>query len=294
MSPRPQPDRPLESGYPADRGTVDRPRLQVVHVDGARAVVFKPAGLSSERAPSERGDSLAARARSELRWPQVWLPHRLDRPTRGLIVVAGSREEAARCGEDVRMQRWTKWYLARIPSRSRAGMPASDLLGSHRAFLKRVGRLAVSVRSGGDPSRLEVLAVAASSGSENTAHALIRLDTGRYHQIRVMLASLGFPLVGDTDYGAPERRTGHARRTADGSPAIDLEAIALRIDGPGGAEVFRLARHPARRDLSPEIDAALDSAIAAPTADAASRGQRAVGSSGPAEGLDGSRSTIAP
>jgi 23S rRNA-/tRNA-specific pseudouridylate synthase len=271
--------------------------LEIVRVAGDRAVVFKPAGLSSERGADDAGDSLARRAEKELRWTRVWLPHRLDRPTRGLMVIAGSADEAARCGEEIRERRWTKWYIARVASRGTPaahGADARGLIGEHRAYLKRIGRLASVVRSGGDPSRLTVLAVAATSASADESHVLLRLDTGRYHQIRVMLASLGFPLVGDTDYGAPERRTGHARRTADGSPAIDLEAIALRIDGPGGAEVFRLARHPARRDLSPEIDAALDSAIAAPTADAASRGQRAVGSSGPAEGLDGSRSTIAP
>jgi len=271
--------------------------LEIVRVAGDRAVVFKPAGLSSERGTDDAGDSLVRRAEKELRWPRVWLPHRLDRPTRGLMVIAGSADEAARCGEEIRERRWTKWYVARVASRGTQAaqrLDARGLVGEHRAYLKRIGRLASVVRSGGDPSRLTVLAVEPTTASPDESHVLLRLDTGRYHQIRVMLASLGFPLVGDTDYGAPERRTGHTPRAAGGSPDIDLEAIALRIDGPGGAEVFRLARHPARRGISPAIDAALDSAIAAPAADASSRGQRAVGSSGPTDDSDGSSSTSAP
>lgn len=220
--------------------------------------MFKPAGISSERAPGETGDSLARRAQSVLGWERIWLPHRLDRPTRGLIVVAGSQEEAARCSEEIRTLRWTKWYIARVPSRSTDGRGATELVGAHRAYLKRAGRLSVSVRSGGDPARLEVLATAPSTSSDSHCHALIRLDTGRYHQIRVMLATLGFPLVGDTDYGAPARP----------AASLDLESIAIRMevaDGDAGREplVHRLAAHPDRRDVDPTIEAALDRALAA-------------------------------
>jgi len=218
------------------------------------AVVFKPAGLSSERSERETGDSLAVRVQSQFGWPGCWLPHRLDRPTRGLMVVCGSSEAVSRCSEELRAGAWTKWYLARIPLRSlgrNALHPdASTLVGPHKAYLKRVGRLSASVRSGGDPSRLEVLAVEPATDDPKTAHALIRLDTGRYHQIRVMLATLGFPLIGDSDY-----------RGEQGSPSIDLEAVALRIVRGGFTHRHRLALHPARRGVSTRLEMELDRVI---------------------------------
>jgi len=215
------------------------------------AIVFKPAGLSCERGAGDTGDSLATRVQAQFGWPGCWLPHRLDRPTRGLMVVCGSSQAAARCSEELRAGAWTKWYLARIPWaawRQDSPFPdASALVGPHKAYLKRVGRLATSVRSGGDPSRLEVLAVERATDDPRTAHTLIRLDTGRYHQIRIMLATLGFPLVGDTDY-----------RGEQGLPHIDLEAVALRIERGSATHSHRLAIHPARRGVAPKLECALD------------------------------------
>lgn len=258
---------------PTQRG---RGELVVVSQDELGAVVFKPAGLSSER-PSRAGhaepDSLIVRARSQLGWPESRLPHRLDRPTRGLVMISRDARSAAMHAEEIRAGAWTKWYVARIPSvpQARAAAPfasADGLVGPHRVYLRRAGERAEVVRSGGDPSRLTVLAVARATDRPGESHALILLETGRFHQIRAMLASLGFPLVGDLPYGgiASGGRPRSGAPPVRGEPGegkidIDLEAIALRVARGGETRAHRLERHPDRVGVAESIEAALDAAI---------------------------------
>lgn len=230
-------------------------QLEVIDRLGDEAVIYKPAGLSSERGADDRGDSVARRAEKLLGWEQCRLPHRLDRPTRGLMIVTGSQEACSRVSEQIRRGALTKWYIARIATAS-----PDSLVGPHKAYLRREGRLARCVRSGGDPSRLEVLAVAGASDNPLHSHALIRLDTGRYHQIRAMLANLSAPLVGDTDYG------GAAVANHAGFPRIDLEAIALRFSADesitgGPARTYRLPRHRDRVGVAAAIEAKLDQVL---------------------------------
>lgn len=225
-------------------------KLEIVWQGADEAVVFKPAGLSSERGAGDVGDCLLVRAQRALRWPECRLPHRLDRPTRGLMMISADPAAAARHGAEIQSHAWRKWYIARVPAHVAARGDAASLVGEHKAFLKRVGRVASVVRSGGDPSRLAVLATARATDDPSHAHLLIRLDTGRYHQIRVMMAYLGFPLIGDVDYGS---------RSAG---ALDLESAALLIARPGQLAAHRLRAHPARRGVSPAIEASLDEALA--------------------------------
>ena len=222
----------------------------VVHRTDRDAVIVKPAGLSCE-APSRGGnapETLLVQARALLGWPDAQLPHRLDRPTRGFVVIARDAAAVAAHNEAIREGRWTKRYIARI-SASGAGRGTRDaamLVGPHRAYLRREGKVARVVRSGGDPSSLSVDAVAPAPGRQGEWHALVTLGTGRYHQIRAMLASLGFPLAGDRDYG--------------GAPGtMYLEHASLRFPSLAGGEVTLAERHDPGRE--PVADAILDSLV---------------------------------
>jgi 23S rRNA-/tRNA-specific pseudouridylate synthase len=91
------------------------------------------------------------------------------------------------------------------------------------------------VRSGGDPSFLEVLAVEAAPGRPGELHAAIRLETGRFHQIRVMLAALGAPLTSDRTYG--DRTPGepmleHALLSLPVAPSADEKPTRITLFEP--------------------------------------------------------------
>lgn len=224
-------------------------------------VIVKPAGLAAEAARDPVAQTVVARLRAaaasggEFLAPPagVWLPHRLDRPTRGFLLVALSEAAVRFHNEQVRARSWAKFYLARValpgPSRSSGATGTSfldALCGRHRAYLRRRGVRAEVVHAGGLPSFLSVLAAAPAPGRSGEAHLVIELLTGRYHQIRAMLANLGAPLVGDDLYGGP--------------PGPLYLEHAVFVFRPCGAESsLRLFNpsDPAREEVAMEITAAL-------------------------------------
>lgn len=171
---------------------------QVLETTPHELVVLKPAGLASELPRDARADSLVQRL-AALGFGDLRLVHRLDAPACGLMVVARSPESAAYYAAEIEARRWHKRYVARVAV---PAATAAALVGAHKAFLKTIGRRAEVVRAGGRPSFLDVVS-AAPAPDARQADVLIRLHTGRFHQIRAMLAHLGAPLVGDTRYGGP-------------------------------------------------------------------------------------------
>ena len=164
----------------------------------------KPPGMESERPGAGRGASRFPTSlelvQERLGWSDARLPHRLDRSACGWLLVCRDAATVAERNESVRAGDWVKGYVARVTTPA-AGQ--DSLVGEHRRYLRREGRLSRVVRSGGDPSRLAVLAAEPAPDRPGEWHVAIRLDTGRYHQIRAMLADLGAPLVGDDLYGGP-------------------------------------------------------------------------------------------
>jgi 23S rRNA-/tRNA-specific pseudouridylate synthase len=141
-------------------------------------------------------------------FPNAELPHRLDRITAGVAVVATSKKDLVFHNSAIASRSWRKLYVARL-SGSRKDLADNRLLGVHKAYLKEGKgnkRAASIVRSGGKPSSLEVLHVE-QGPTKDTLDAVIELHTGRYHQIRVMMGHLGVPLAGDELYGAAKSRS---------------------------------------------------------------------------------------
>lgn len=166
-------------------------------------VVVKPAGMATELTTDPRRTSLISKIRGAA--PEGVTPrlvHRLDRVTRGLMMVTLSREAAAFYGEQIREGLWEKYYLARIAMPPRKDL--AKVMGAHKAYIKEEDNRAKLVKAGGKASFLDVLAIEPAPDRPGEAHVLIKLLTGRLHQIRVMLAGLGFPLIGDDFYGGRE------------------------------------------------------------------------------------------
>ncbi len=212
--------------------------LEVVHEDAHLLVVNKPAGLVVHPAPGNWSgtllNGLLARDAGASRLPRAGIVHRLDKDTSGLMVVARTRETMEAlvrliAARDVRRQ-----YLA-LAHRQWGG-------GWTRHVDAPIGR---------DPrNRLRMAVVDLAQHAGKTASTTFELldnvdagcwvrctlQTGRTHQIRVHMASIGHPLVADTLYGgAPAaglvRQALHACRLAFVHP-VTAEPLDFRSSLP--------------------------------------------------------------
>jgi 23S rRNA pseudouridine1911/1915/1917 synthase len=215
--------------------------LDVVYEDDALAVIDKPAGMivhSGAGAGSRSGtlvNALLHRFGSlsgmggELR---PGIVHRLDKDTSGLIVVAKSDLAHRRLAEQFARRQVKKTYLALVHGwmKQERGTIASAIA---RDRIRRT-RMTTRARAGREAvSHWRVLRQIPSQFGKFSLLE-IRIDTGRTHQIRVHLASLGHPVVGDVLYGAPrELKDRRGGKLALGRNFLHAAAIELKHPSTG-------------------------------------------------------------
>jgi 23S rRNA-/tRNA-specific pseudouridylate synthase len=217
--------------------------LVLVEVTPHEIVLAKPPGLASELPRDPAADSLVTRLRVQ-GFPDVRLVHRLDAPACGLMIVARSPEAAAHYGAEIAARRWQKVYVAEVAAPLEH---ATAIVGKHKAYLSTAGRRARLVRSGGKPSFLTVVHASPAGVASDRCHVLVHLQTGRFHQIRVMLAGLGAPLVGDATYGGPE-----------GTFSLEHVLLSARPVGAAEPRVWLAPAHEARPAWTPALAEAVD------------------------------------
>ena len=181
--------------------------LRIVHLDDAVIVVDKPAGLLSMGSAREKELTahriLNEHLKSLTKSPeqQAFIVHRLDRETSGLMLFA--RSERIRAELQRNWKSITKKYLAVVegtPSRTEGTL--KDRLLEDKSLRVRV------VEQGGE---LAITHYRVLKRRGNRSLLELELETGRKNQIRVQLAALGHPIIGDRKYGA---KTDLARRLA--------------------------------------------------------------------------------
>lgn len=221
--PDPRPDRAVPQSIP----------LHIVYEDEWILVVDKPQGMVVHPAPGHQEGTLVnallaycGNQLSDLNGIlRPGIVHRIDKDTSGLLLVVKDNRVHEKVAARIRRHEITRTYLAMVYGT----MPA--------------GEGTISAPIGRDPRNRKKMAVV-QSGREATTHYRVlhafraaswiecRLETGRTHQIRVHLASLGHPVVGDPVYAPGRKDYGLAGQA--------LHAAVLEFDHPATGVRMRL------------------------------------------------------
>lgn len=263
-----RPAKKSDGLQPGQRICVDRPPpepvemiaedipLDILYEDHGFLVVVKPAGMVVHPAPGHYSGTLVNALLHHIRdlsgiggRLRPGIVHRLDKDTSGLLLVAKSDAVHQSLSDALRRREIKRLYLAATWGHLRNREETIDVpVGRHPRFRKRM-----AVVEGG---RRALTRVKVAERWRTADFLRVSLGTGRTHQIRVHLAHLGHPVVGDDVYGR-ERSRGFsgenarwARELQRRVPRQFLHATELRLRHPETGEPLRF-HSPLPEDLAP-------------------------------------------
>jgi len=208
---------------------IDFARSMVIHQDDAAFVLNKPPGLATQGGTktTEHVDELLDALQYDME-SRPKLVHRLDKDTSGALLIARTARAAAAFSKSFSSRTARKVYWALI-----VGVPSIEDGMIELPIGKQPGtggeKMQVDEKEG-SPARTRYRVIARAGN--HAAWVELQPFTGRTHQLRVHMAAIGFPIVGDGKYGGQE-----AFLTGGISRKMHLHARRLRVDHPDGDRI---------------------------------------------------------
>ena len=222
--------------------------------DDSLIAINKPAGVAVH---GGSGVSFGVIEQLRMAHPQarfLELVHRLDRETSGILLVAKKRSALKNLQDQFRERQTGKTYLAMVRGQWPSKLKVLDK-PLHKYLLdgndSQAGERRVRVVSRDDPDGMpSVTLVKVRASNPHYSLLEVTIKTGRTHQIRVHLASEGYPILGDDKYGDFELNKSLARVGAQpGLKRMFLHAWRLQLHHPATGELLQLLA-----ELPPELE----------------------------------------
>ncbi|MDZ4405596.1 RluA family pseudouridine synthase [Prosthecobacter sp.] len=233
-------------------------RCEILHEDRFIIVVNKPHGVLSHPNPKAAKPQPAAfegsydhdRRCFKTSMGNVWLIHRLDQDTSGVLLGAKDEKTATACREAFEAEKVRKKYLALS---SGGGLKPEGVWLDHLVTTHAKHQVRTTVRHGTRPNAEAKYRVIEVNAANRVVLIEIELITGKTHQIRVQAASRQLPLVGDDVYGSFDlnrklRKTINAKR-------LFLHAHELSLKHPASGQPLSV-----KAPLPPDLHAVLEAA----------------------------------
>lgn len=184
--------------------------LNILYEDNHIIAVFKPAGILTQKTNGKNSLDLMVKNYLKEKYKKtgnvfLGIVHRLDTPVSGIMLFAKTSKGASRLSEQFRNKEIEKIYKAVLIGKlkNKKGILKSRIIKEKNAGFRAVIQgpaYGEPININGKEAELEYKII--KEGSFNSL-AEIRLNTGRFHQIRAQFASIGHPILGDVKYGSP-------------------------------------------------------------------------------------------